>query len=126
MSLVPHTHLRIIVIDDDPFDAELICMSLKVSLACQVVVVSSRASFVAELERERADLIISDSNIPSFDGLAALAMVQERWPEIPFIFCSGSDASPDIERAMNAGARAWIGKNHLETLPKIVAACCGL
>jgi FOG: CheY-like receiver len=112
--------LRIILIDDSPFDAELIELQLKRSLRCNVVVVDSRTEFLAELERAAPDVIISDSALPRFDGFAALALAQERCPEVPFIFCSGNQHPKLQSDALAKGVTAWVSKDQLERLDDVV------
>lgn len=117
--------LRVIVIDDDPFDAELIEMTLKANMACHVVTVGARPAFLLELEHALPDIIISDSNIPSFDGLAALALAKHRCPEVPFVFCSGAVSEDVKATALALGAKAWLSKDNLDRLALVVRKLCG-
>ena len=116
---------RFILIDDSPFDAELIEMSLRAKTTCQVALVCSRPELLAELDRALPDVIISDSNIPSFDGLAALALAQQHCPEVPFIFCSGVVSEEVKKTALALGAKAWLSKDDLEHLAMTVCRLCG-
>ncbi|MGC3959218.1 MAG: response regulator [Verrucomicrobiota bacterium] len=115
---------RFILIDDSPFDAELIEMSLKAMTTCHVAVVCSRQEFLAELDHALPDVIISDSNIPSFDGLAALALAKRYCPEVPFIFCSGVVSEEVKTTALTLGAKAWLSKDDLEYLALAVYGFC--
>ncbi len=121
----PKVARRFILIDDSPFDTELIELSLRANTACQVAVVCSRSEFLAELDRAQPDVIISDSNIPSFDGLAALALAKQHCPEVPFIFCSGAVSEEVKKTALALGAKAWLSKDDLEHLALTVCRLCG-
>ena len=118
--------LRIILIEDNPFDTELIQESLKANLECNVIVVMSRPTFLAELERELPDVILADSNVPRFDSMAALDVVRERHPQVPFIFCSGNESQALRALAMIRGAKGWVSKNDLPGLVAEVKRICGV
>src|SRR5258708_4325186 len=88
------TQVKILHLEDNSTDAELVREILAAEFSgCAITVVQSREPFLAGLAADPApDLIISDFSLPSFDGPAALALVRERTPGIPFIFLSGSIA----------------------------------
>src|SRR5262249_25471023 len=82
--------LRILLLEDDPGDAQLIRDILEDDLFdCEVTRVQTRDEFVAALDNQPIDLILADHNLPSFDGLSALKLVRETGPDLPFIFVSG-------------------------------------
>jgi CheY-like chemotaxis protein len=121
----PEVELRVVLIDDSPFDAKLIEMSLRASMACHVIVVGSREEFLAELERALPDVIISDSNLPGFDGLSALALAKLYCPEVPFVFCSGAVSEEMKTTALALGGKAWLSKDNLDHLVMAVEKLCG-
>ena len=82
--------VRILLLEDSAFDAELISEHLERGpIPCAVERVVTRAEYDAALARGRHDLILSDYALPAFDGMAALEMARERVPDTPFIFISG-------------------------------------
>lgn len=82
--------LRILHLEDDPGDAELVQSILSSEgIDCETLVVASREDFVAALELGGFDLILADFALPAFDGMTALKMVWEKYPDLPFIFVSG-------------------------------------
>jgi len=121
----PNVELRFVLIDDSPFDAKLIEMSLRASMACHVVVVASRDEFLAELDRALPDVIISDTNLPSFDGLSALALAKQYCPEVPFGVCSGVVSEDLKTTALALGVKAWLSKDHIDHLVMTVEKLCG-
>lgn len=121
----PNVELRFVLIDDSPFDAKLIEMSLRASMACHVIVVASRDEFLAELDRARPDVIISDTNLPSFDGLSALALAKQYCPEVPFVVCSGVVSEDLKTTALALGVKAWLSKDHIDHLVMAVGKLCG-
>ena len=121
----PKVELRFVLIDDSPFDAKLIEMSLRASMACHLVVVGSREEFRAELDRALPDVIISDSSLPGFNGLSALALANQHCPEVPFLFCSGTVSEEVKATALALGAKAWVSKDNLDHLVMAVQKLCG-
>lgn len=113
------------VIDDDPFDAELIEMALKASLDCSVVNVDTKVAFLAELNRMLPDVIVADSNLPMFDGMTAFAMAKVQCPSVPFVFCTGPVPEAIKIKALTLGAKAWLSKDDLAGMVKAVRKFCG-
>ncbi len=111
---------RILHIEDNPCDAELIEAALKAQLACHITVVVTRTELEAELARGHPDVIISDSSLPNFDGLSALALAAKRYPAVPFIFCCGR--IPDLMKVEAAahGAMDFISKDQIEELGTLI------
>lgn len=121
----PEIELRFVLIDGSPFDAKLIEMSLRASMTCHVIVVGSREEFLTELERALPNVIISDPNLPGFDGLSALALAKQHCPEVPFVFCSGAVSEEVKTKALALGVKAWSSKDHLDHLVMAVGKLCG-
>ncbi|HJV36548.1 SpoIIE family protein phosphatase [Geomonas sp.] len=109
--------LRILHLEDDPMDAELVQMTLASDgLACEVQVVSRREEFEAALTRGGMDLILADFALPAFDGMTALLMVRERLPDIPFVFVSGKLGEEAAIESLKSGATDYVLKTKLARL----------
>jgi len=71
--------LRILHLEDDPMDAEIITAALeRDGIACDILRVETRNDFIAAIDRCEFDLVFSDYKLPGFDGLSALAIAKER------------------------------------------------
>lgn len=117
--------LRILLIEDSPFDSELIRERLRGELDCEVVEVRSHLTLLNELDVALPDVIVSDSNVPRFNGFVALDYINVEHPEIPFIFCSGNN-SPMLQTTARArGAKAWVPKDDLSRLVIAIKQACG-
>ena len=88
---MPWRTLRILIVEDVQNDAELALRELKRSgIAFDARRVGTAAAYRGELEKFKPDLILSDFTMPDFDGTQALAIARDNFPDIPFIFVSGS------------------------------------
>ncbi len=109
--------LRILHVEDDPNDVELIRAALEANgVDCVVEVVCDRAAFATALERGRFDLILSDYSLPTFDGFTALRIARERSPDVPFIIVSGTLGEETAIDSLQAGATDYVLKHRLGRL----------
>lgn len=109
--------LRILHLEDDPMDAELVQMTLvSEGVECEVQVVSRRDEFLIAVERGGVDLILADFALPSFDGMSALGLVRERFPDLPFVFVSGKLGEEAAIESLKSGATDYVLKNRLSRL----------
>src|SRR3989338_6206474 len=109
--------LRILHVEDSPKDAELVETTLQQEgIACDVLRVQTRSDFVSALEQSRFDLILGDYTMPGFDGLSALKIAQEKCPDVPFIFVSGTLGEDVAIEALKHGAVDYVLKDRLSRL----------
>src|SRR3984893_17302398 len=109
--------LRILSLEDDPKDAELIQELLEAEkIVCEVKRVESEAEFVAAIEEDDIDLILADYTLPCFDGLSALKRALGRCPDVPFIFVSGTLGEEVAIEALKIGATDYVLKTRLSRL----------
>ena len=65
--------VRILYLEDNPKDAELIEATLdSEGIACQIRRVEGEADFRNALKKGAIDLVLADYTLPSFDGISAL------------------------------------------------------
>jgi PAS domain S-box-containing protein len=113
--------LRILHLEDDPYDAELAHEMLEIGgISCDVMRVDTEREFVTELNRTRYDLIMADNAMPTFDGLTALVLAREIAPQIPFIFVSGSLGEEVAIESLKSGATDYVLKQSLARLVPVV------
>ena len=113
--------LRILHLEDDPRDTELMSASLRdAGIDCDVVRVDTRDQFVAQLSDLQFDVVISDVSLPGFDGIAAQAIWQQQRPTIPFIFLSGTVGEDVAIERLKDGATDYVLKNWMNKLPTVV------
>ena len=115
---------HVLILEDDPVDVELMTTTLRHSeLECSFRVVDNRASFTTAIENQTIDLVIADYSLPDFDGLSAIALVQDYDAEIPCILVSGVLGEERAIEALKRGATDYVLKGRLERLvPAFVRA----
>jgi len=111
--------LRVLHLEDNSYDAELIKIELKKSdIPCSITQICTEKEFEIALQRGDFDIVMSDSQLPGFDSMKALMRTREVFPAVPFIFVSGT-SSPTIKaNAFFRGAVDFIQKDEL---PKLVS-----
>ena len=108
--------LRILYLEDDPRDAELVQEMLASDGIGHVTRVETEADFSASLEQGGFDLILADYTLPSFDGLSALKIAQQDWPHVPLIFVSGTLGEEVAIEALKIGATDYVFKTRLSRI----------
>jgi len=110
-------NLRILHLEDDQNDADLIHFALESpEWDCEIRNAVTGEDFRQAMLNTVFDLVISDSAVPGFDGMAALRLVRERDHSIPFIFVSGDRRPEQVDRLKAAGATDYVPKSRLTDL----------
>jgi signal transduction histidine kinase len=108
--------LRVLHLEDDQFDANLTrALLAEEGIACEIVRVATKADFLTALSGP-VDLILADFTPPGFAGLTALAMVRVRFPDLPFIFVTGTMGEEAAIEAFKRGASDYVIKSRLSRL----------
>ena len=109
--------MRILHLEDNPRDAELIQHRVERGrLDCEIVQVRNRDEFEAALESSSFDLILTDYSLAGYDGLSALRAARERQPDAPVIIVSGTIGEDEAVKCLHAGAQDYLLKARLERL----------
>ena len=88
-------HYRLLVIDDEPLNRELLASSLSAA-GYEVEVAKDGFAALAQMHGALPDLIISDLKMPNMSGFEFLSIARRRFPQIPTIAVSG-EFHPPIE-----------------------------
>lgn len=110
--------LHILMLEDDPMDAELNRAQLLLldEYNCIVEWVLDRESYLKGL-KSCPDLILSDFSLPQYNGLEALKDLKEQSLIIPFIFVTGTINEETAVDTIKAGAWDYVVKDRLFRLP---------
>jgi PAS domain S-box-containing protein len=110
-------HLRVLHLEDDEKDTELVQAALEAEgNQVELARTETKEAFVAALKQGGFDLILADYTLPSFDGLSALSIAQQRVPDVPFIFVSGTLGEDVAIEALKSGATDYVVKTRLARL----------
>src|ERR1043166_3451578 len=97
------------MLDDNVADAELIRFALREGgLVFSLKRVDSRSAFLKVLEAHTPDVILLDYALPGFDGFSALTLAQENFPDIPFIFVTGTLGEEVVIEMLKSGATDYV------------------
>mgnify|MGYP000541327673 CR=1 FL=1 len=106
--------LRILLVEDNPDDAELVLRILrKGGYSLDSLRVDNEPDLKDALENSTWDVVLSDYSMPGFSGLAALNILKEQNLDIPFIVISGTIGEDVAVEAMRLGAHDYLMKNNL-------------
>ncbi|HZZ19360.1 MAG TPA: response regulator [Opitutaceae bacterium] len=110
------TALRVLLVEDNPADAEMVVRELtRAGFDPSWVRVDSETEFTAALGPE-TDIVLSDYAMPQFSGLRALNIFNERGYAIPFILVSGTIGEDLAVTVMKMGAYDYVLKEKMARL----------
>jgi len=115
---------RILMIEDDPRDAELAEREIRrVDASCTFLRVDTREGMVAAVHDFAPDVILTDHSLPTFAARDALELGQQLAPETPIIVVTGRLGDEPAVQYLQAGAADYIVKDHLQRLgPAVLRA----
>ena len=114
-------YYSILIIEDESHDAELNTREIKKVLPhSRFKIVDNKKDYLDLLQSFLPDIIISDYNLPTFDGLSALKIAKELCPLTPFIVVTGSINEDTAVECMKAGATDYVLKESLKRLSSSV------
>ncbi len=110
--------LKVLILEDNANDAELMVRALRnAGLDFSEMRVDSRSTFEAALADYRPDLVLSDYNLPSYNGRSAVEFAQEKFPDLPVIMVTGALGEEAAVELLKAGARDYVLKDRIARLP---------
>lgn len=114
--------LRVLLVEDDANDAELIRDALSSDgLEIDSRLVDTEEGFREAVVQFDPDIVVSDLSMPMFSGYRALEIMREHSALVPFIFVSGTMGEEAAVKALRAGATDYLLKESLARLPSAVS-----
>jgi putative two-component system response regulator len=103
---------RIFVVDDEPINLKLLDKLLASQGYRQVVQIQDPREVLERYQEARPDLILLDINMPHLDGYQVMAQLQALDDPLlpPIIFLTAKDDRSHLLKALNEGARDFVGK----------------
>ncbi|MDD4604512.1 MAG: PAS domain S-box protein [Bacteroidales bacterium] len=114
--------LKILILEDNQNDVELIKSELTSHLDYDFhfLCVVTRKDFIAAIKTFSPDIVLSDYNLPQFNGLDALKITINANPVLPFLIVTGTLTEESAADSIKAGSWDYIVKERLYRLPQAV------
>lgn len=114
--------IRILYADDNVSDRELVRDAIERDPGeIQIAEVDSRQQFESKLADDDFDVVLSDINIPGYEGIEVIDAVRRAQPGLPVIIVTGSDCAVTAVRAMKHGAADYVIKTS-QSIQRLPAA----
>jgi CheY-like chemotaxis protein len=111
---------RLLVVDDEPSMRQMMS-KLLVSRGYEVLTAQDGFDALSQLKGRLPDLIISDLNMPRMSGFELLAIVRQRFPQLPTIAISGDMFSDESSIGLVADAFLFKGSYTNDQLASAIA-----
>jgi DNA-binding NarL/FixJ family response regulator len=107
--------IRILSVEDHPVFREglntIIASQADMQLVAQA---ANAAEAIREFRKHRPDVTLMDLRLPGTDGIDTLISIRGEFPAARIIMLTTSDGDAEIQRALRAGAAAYV----LKSMPK--------
>jgi PAS domain S-box-containing protein len=113
--------LRVLIVEDVPDDAEILCLELR---RAGFVVTWSRVETEADYRKAviaEPEIILADYVLPAFSAPRALRVLQTLGLDIPFVVVTGSADEERAVECMREGATDYLQKDRLARLGPAVS-----
>ncbi|MEW7995183.1 MAG: EAL domain-containing protein [gamma proteobacterium symbiont of Clathrolucina costata] len=112
--------LNILIVEDLPYDAELMALRLRdEGFDLDYTRVQRESAYLEALEKS-PDLILCDWHLPQFSGQRALSLLRQQNLDIPFIIVSGGIGEEAAVDALRQGANDYVLKDRPARLGEAV------
>tara|TARA_Y100001980_G_C14556826_1_gene350864 strand:- start:33995 stop:37429 length:3435 start_codon:yes stop_codon:yes gene_type:complete len=115
--------LKVLILEDVLTDAELVKLQFEeLNVQTEYRVTQTKEQYIQYLKLFKPDIIISDFNLPNFDGLKALKILRVGLKDeiTPFVFVTGTLGEENAVKAIKGGATDFIIKERVNHLPAAV------
>src|SRR6266513_2710418 len=113
--------LRLLIIEDDPDQRELIRETLECYFGSETTVGVGTGKEALQQDLQSFDLILADYNLPDTKGMQLLEEIKNRC-DTPVIMVTGENVGPIAAEAIRKGANDYVVKfgDYLLTIPLVV------
>ncbi|WP_339734707.1 ATP-binding protein [uncultured Sunxiuqinia sp.] len=109
--------ISVLHLEDTPEDSDLIRMTLKrEGWKIDYRRVDNEKHFLEALNQFNFDVILADYHLPGYNGIEALQVCSEHYPETPFIIVSGTLGEEIAVEMLKYGATDYLLKQNLQRL----------
>jgi CheY-like chemotaxis protein len=111
----------ILVVDDSSVDRRLVGGLLEKKFQWTIEYAANGVEALARMQSARADLVVTDLNMPVMDGLELVRSMRVRHPEVPIILMTAYGSEYLALEALEQGAASYVPKSQIaQRLPNTV------
>src|SRR2546428_14076457 len=115
--LAGHGKLRVLLVEDNPSDIELVSRELRRGgFDLTMDVVETEEEFTARVRSNSYQVVLADYNLPQWRGLEALNVLRNEKLDIPLILVSGALGDVPAVECIKQGAMDYVLKDRLAGL----------
>ena len=111
--------MKILIVEDNISMYENIARAVSAS-GTEITYCSSSSEALAAFEAQRPDIVIMDIRIKPLNGIKTTKMLKELYPKTKIIMLTSHDEPEYHEAARQAGASAYVLKDNLAQLRKLI------
>ncbi|MDH5720423.1 MAG: response regulator transcription factor [Spirochaetia bacterium] len=114
MTSVEKTNIKIIIADDhDVFRKHIKNLIIHKNLAEKIDEAVNGIELIKNLEKNKYDIVLLDISMPEMDGLAALEVIKERFPDLKILVLTMHYEDSYKKRVKEKGADGFILKTQI-------------
>jgi DNA-binding NtrC family response regulator len=101
--------MKVLVVDDEARNAELTALALR-EAGHETEFVGGGAAALKKLAAEKFDAVVTDLRMAPPDGLALLAEIRTRWPNVDVVLMTAFASLETARAALRSGAQDYVSK----------------
>ncbi len=110
-----HGPIKVLLLEDDPGDADYIRALLSESASRMDVVYADRlSSGIDYMAKEKFNVVLSDLGLPDSQGIETFIRIHTIYPELPIIVLTGLHDEELAIRAVRSGAQDYLVKGQVD------------
>jgi signal transduction histidine kinase len=115
------SQLRMLLVEDDRSDGELILHALRNGgFAAEHDVVQTAEEFTTRIRKNSYDTILADYRLPGWNGMETVEILRREGLDIPVVLVSGALGEQNAVECIKQGAADYVLKDQLTRLPTSV------